>query len=316
MNNLVKLFRVLGDETRLRILRLLRREELNVQEVVEVLRMVQSRVSHHLKGLREAGLIADRREGTWTYYRLRRTDEMDERSRALVALVGQWLTGLDEHAEDIERLGEVMEARKRPTRTFFDEKGMEWDRIRSGKIADVPALAAVMALLPGEAVAADVGTGTGELLVRLARNCRRAIGVDNSERMLSAARERIRSEHLKNVELRLGDVDALPLGDGEVDAVFAGMVLHHCPRPAHAVAEMSRALRAGGALVLIDLAKHAEEWVRREMADLWLGFERDEVRRFFEDAGLVRFEFIDHDFAEGRSKKPRLRTFVAIGRKG
>ena len=286
------------------------------REVVEVLRMVQSRVSHHLKGLREAGLIADRREGTWTYYRLKRADELDERSRALLEMVGRWLDGVDEHPEDVERLAEVMESRKKATREFFDAKGGEWDRIRSGRIADVPALQAVMALLPADATALDVGTGTGEILIRLARNCRRVIGVDLSESMLRAARERVDAEHLDNVELRQGDVDALPLDDGEVEAVFASMVLHHCAKPGHAVGEMTRVLKRDGVLVLIDLCKHGEGRVRREMADLWLGFDRGEVERFLVDAGLERFEFIGQDLPPGGRRKERLRTFVAIGRKG
>jgi ArsR family transcriptional regulator len=282
---LQKLFKTLADPTRLRIWALLEREELAVQELMEVLDMAQSRVSRHLAILREAGLLRDRREGTHVFYRAVPADG-GERGEVL-RLVERTLRDDPTAARDAAALARVIEARAERSRSFFESVGPEWDALRKVFHDDLLRARAVTRLVPPGLRVADVGTGTGILALELARLGCRVVAVDHSERMLEAARAKLEAEGAEDVELRLGEASRLPLADAEVDACVAHMVLHYLPSPAEALAEMTRVLRPGGTLVVVDFVRHDCEWMRAELGVLWLGFEPADLERALRDAGLV-----------------------------
>jgi len=282
---LQRVLRTLADPTRVRILALLEREELAVQELMEALGMTQSRVSRHLGILREAGLLRDRREGTYVFYRFAAPSEGIWRDAW--ELARRALDGDAAAKRDAAALARVVAARASRSRSFFETVGPEWDALR--KIFDDDALRAraVAHLVPVGWTVADVGTGTGILAGELARLGLRVVAIDHSPRMIDAARVKLEEAGIRGVELREGEASALPLADGEVDAAFAHMVLHYLPSPADALREMARVVRPGGVVVVVDFVRHEAEWMREELGVLWLGFPPDEVLGWFSAAGLI-----------------------------
>jgi ubiquinone/menaquinone biosynthesis C-methylase UbiE len=203
------------------------------------------------------------------------------------------------------------------TREYFDRVADKWDDMRRTFFGEGVRKAAVQAagIGPGSTVA-DVGTGTGFLAEEALDAGARVIGVDMSEGMLAQVRSRFAG---RPFEARAGDVDALPLSDGETDAVLANMVLHHAPDPPRAIREMTRALKPGGTLVITDADSHTHEWLRTEQHDRWLGFDRADIVQWFLAAGL-------EDVSVGDTKelccptstcgtKAAITVFVARGRK-
>jgi ubiquinone/menaquinone biosynthesis C-methylase UbiE len=309
---LQRVFKILSDPTRLRILSLLEREELVVQELMDVLGMAQSRVSRHLAILREAGLLVDRRDGTYVSYRFASPEEGAWRDTW--NLVRKNLESDPTTQRDLASLEQTLEARGERSRTFFDAVGPEWDALRKVFHDDVLRARAVNRMISPEQVAADIGTGTGILASELARIGLHVIGVDNSSRMIDAARANLEAADLmERVELRKGEAHRLPIADDEVDAAFAHMVLHYLPSPAEAVREMARAVRPGGSIVVVDFLQHEHEWMRQELRVVWLGFPLETVREWFEQAGLGNVR-IDVEASAPRGKDlPD--TFIASARR-
>lgn len=207
---------------------------------------------------------------------------------------------------------------KNDARTYFASVAGQWDEIRSGYFTEHMRDAAIAkANLVENAAVADVGTGTGFVAAGLAPKAAKVYGFDASAEMLAVAARNL--EKFPNVELKQAPGDSIPLSDAALDGVFANMYLHHAPDPLAAIREMARLLKPGGVLCITDLDTHDHEWQRAEMADLWLGFERDDLRRWFAESGLSD---IDVDCAEGTcdacgpdGEVRPLRIFVAIGRK-
>jgi ubiquinone/menaquinone biosynthesis C-methylase UbiE len=169
---------------------------------------------------------------------------------------------------------------------YFAQVAEEWDSMRAGYFPEAVREAALLrAYLRPEMVVADVGAGTGFVAAGLAPRVRQVYALDGSAAMLKVAQKNLSA--FSNVTYQVTDGQSLPLDDGSVDAVFANMVLHHCPDPATAIVEMVRILKPGGRLMLTDLDTHPHEWMRREMADEWLGFDRAQVREWLHAAGLV-----------------------------
>lgn len=315
----IKIFKTLSDETRLRILWILENHELNVNEIVEILGSTQSRVSRHLTVLKENGFLDSRREGTWVYYRKPEKPSMGPEVREAWRLVKDWSGGRGDRAEDRTRLEEVLRRKRERSMRFYGEHASRWDHIRDTLCGDLVTLQAFLSLIPPSITVADVGTGTGQLLIPLARMVERVIGVDHSPEMIRLARRNAEAGELDNVDLRLGEIDELPLAEAEADAVFASLVLHHAPDPGKAVAEMARVVKPGGAVTIIDLQSHNEEWMRDELAHIWLGFEEADLRRWFKNAGLIRGQWIEgipHHSGNHKGKPPvRVKSFVFHGRK-
>jgi ubiquinone/menaquinone biosynthesis C-methylase UbiE len=205
-----------------------------------------------------------------------------------------------------------------PSNPYFAQVAEQWDEIRSGYFTEHMRDAAIAkANLPPNAVVADVGTGTGFVARGLVERAEKVIGFDASPDMLAVARRNL--ANFGNVEFREATGDQLSVSDEMFDGVFANMFLHHAPDPAKTIKELARTLKPNGVLCITDLDTHDHEWQRTEMADLWLGFERDDIRKWYAEAGLKE---IDVDCAEGSccatapdgTTEP-LSIFVAIGRK-
>lgn len=311
VESLQKAFKTLADPTRVRILALLEHEELAVQELMAVLGMAQSRVSRHLAILREAGLLRDRRDGTYVYYRF--PTPLEGAWQQVWELVQREQRDDATVQRDAAALAEVLRDRAARTRSWFERLGPEWDALRKVFHDDLLRARAVARLVPAGLAVCDVGTGTGVLAIELARLGCRVVAVDHSPRMLEAARAKLAAEELENVELRGGDAAALPLEDASVDAAFAHMVLHYLPSPAEALAEMARVVRPGGAVVIVDFEEHDREWMREELGVQWLGFPLEEVRAWF---GRARLRDVRIDRGEPTAAGRDLPTpFIASGRR-
>jgi DNA-binding transcriptional ArsR family regulator/precorrin-6B methylase 2 len=284
VDQLQKVFRTFSDPTRVRVLALLEQQELAVQELMDVLGMAQSRVSRHLAILREAGLLEDRREGTYVFYRF--AAPADGPWHDAWELVRRQLRDDPMHLGDVAALEQVLRARATRTRSFFDAVGPEWDALRKVFNDDALRARAVSHLVPAGLAAADVGTGTGILASELARLGCRVVAIDHSPRMLEAAAAKLAADGVTGVELRQGEASRLPLPDGAVQAAFAHMVLHYLPSPAEALREMARIVGPGGSVVVVDFVRHQHEWMRQELGVAWLGFGLDEIAGWFRDAGL------------------------------
>jgi ArsR family transcriptional regulator len=308
---LQRIFKILSDATRVRILGLLEREELVVQELMDVLGMAQSRVSRHLAILREAGLVEDRRNGTYVSYRLAPPD--DGPWNEAWKLVRKNLVRDPTARRDIAGLERALEARGERSRSFFDSVGPEWDALRKVFHDDLLRARAIAHLVPPGLTAADIGTGTGILAAELARLGLRVIGVDNSARMLDAARTKLDAEGLADVELRNGEAHRLPIADSEVDAAFAHMVLHYLPSPLEALHEMVRIVKPGGTVVVVDFLQHEHEWMRQELRVVWLGFPEDTLREWFDQVGLPDVQ-IEREAPISRGKDLPS-TFIATARR-
>ena len=170
---------------------------------------------------------------------------------------------------------------------FFDQMAREWDTMRLDYYDErvIDHLADVSDLTKAATVA-DIGTGTGFVAAGLGPRVGHVIGVDGSAEMLAVARRNLADLAIGNVELRQGDIVALPLDDDSVDAAVANMVLHHAPEPSAMLAEMRRVVRPGGIVAICDEVEHPYEWMRTEHADVWLGFSEEDVHRHFTEAGL------------------------------
>jgi ubiquinone/menaquinone biosynthesis C-methylase UbiE len=311
MELLQRIFKTFSDPTRVRVLALLEQEELAVQELMEVLGMAQSRVSRHLAILREAGLLEDRRDGTYVFYRFAVPTEGAWRDTW--NLVHRALRQDSTFERDRAALAQVLAGRAARTRSFFDAVGPEWDALRKVFNDDALRARAITRLVTPGLHVADVGTGTGILAAELARLGVRVIAVDHSSHMLRAARAKLEAEGLEGVELRRGEAGNLPIGSDELDAAFAHMVLHYMPSPAEAIREMARVVKPGGAVIAVDFVPHEHEWMRHELGVTWLGFAEDEVEAWFGDAGLAEVRIESHEGMSAGRDLPA--TFIASARK-
>ncbi len=284
--SLVDSLSALSDTVRLRLLRLLDREELSVGELARVLQLPQSTVSRHLKLLSETGWLVSRAEGTSSLYRLV-MDDLAPESRALWSAVRGRLDDPEspELGEDLRRLQAVLEDRRLDTKAFFGRVAGEWDEVRTDLFGGRVTLQAMLPLLPKEWVVADLGCGTGNASELLAPCVSRVIAVDQSEPMLNAAARRLGA--FKNVEFVRGDLEQLPIKDATVDAAVCVLVLHHIPEPQRVCAEMARILKPGGVALVVDMIEHDRAAYRQTMGHRWLGFNAPELIRMFGSAGLV-----------------------------
>jgi ArsR family transcriptional regulator len=273
----------LADVTRSRMLLLLDRNELTVTELCSVLQLPQSTVSRHLKTLLDAGWVSSRREGTSRYYTLT-LDARGTAGRRLWTLLRDQVGNTSAAEQDARRLQAVLSGRQAKSREFFESAAGQWDKLRDELFGRASYLQALPALLDPRSIAGDLGCGTGQVASALAPFVDRVIAVDRSGDMLQAARRRLRD--CANVEVRRGDLEALPLADGELTAATLMLVLHHVPGPAEVLQEAARALRAGGRLVICDMQPHDREEYRQQMGHVWLGFGQEQITTLLHDAGF------------------------------
>ncbi len=282
MSSSIHTFKALADETRLRILYVLNRFELNVNELVSMLGMGQSRVSRHLKILAEAGLLEARRDGLWMFYSTPKAGPRREFINAILPFVV-----LDSALEaDLAMAAGVLDERAAKTRQFFNTVAEEWDRMSGAVLGGFDLAEAVLRVMPKCAAAVDLGCGTGNLSARLLEKAGLVIGVDGSARMLELARRRFAAQP-ERVSLRIGDLEHLPLRDGEADFACLNMVLHHLSDPVAALREIRRVIKPGGKLFLSDFDRHDHEAMRAEYGDCWLGFSAETLSGFLREAGFA-----------------------------
>jgi ArsR family transcriptional regulator len=274
----------LADATRGRMLLILERQELTVSELCAVLQLPQSTVSRHLKTLADAAWVSSRRDGTSRYYTLA-LDERDAHTRRLWSLLREQIAATPGADQDARRLKGVLGRRQSKSEEFFASAAGQWDRLRRELFGSASALHALPALLDRAWTVGDLGCGTGETSAALAPFVARTIAVDRSGDMLQAARRRLRDA--ANVEIRRGELEALPIADGELDAAVMILVLHHVPDPGAALREAARALKSGGRLVVCDMLPHDHEEYKQQMGHVWLGFADDQLRRLLGTAGFA-----------------------------
>lgn len=304
MGRILKSLKVLGDESRLRILRLAEQEELSVAEIQEVLGMGQSRISMALSQLKQAGLVQVRRVGQKSLYRY----VGDAMVSAILLESAKELPGVEADASGL-RL--VLQKRRDRVRSYFDELagrfGRDYVPGRSWKgVAEM-----LLKLLP-PMVIADIGAGEGTLSLLLAQRAQRVIAIDNAEKMVAYGREVASRSGLENVEYRLGDLEELPLPDGSIDLALFSQSLHHALHPAAAVQEAYRVLRPEGRIIILDLQRHGFEQARDLYADVWLGFTQVELLAFLERAGFAGAEL---SIVHREEDAPHFETMLAVGTK-
>ena len=282
------LYRLLGDEARLRLLRVLARERLNVTELTGVLGLAQSGVSRHLGLLKDAGLVGEERDGGFTYYRLSPALADGAGGNPLATLLReQFDRSADDPAvrADDSRLQEVLRLRKENFDTHSGPDTRDARQLGPGR--SWAAWSRAIGLLLPPVKVADLGCGEGYLSIEAAQWARKVIAVDRSADVLGRARALALRRHVKNITWKRGELERLPLEDASVDVVLLSQALHHAADPALAVAEAVRVLREGGRVLVLDLRSHDEGWVRDALGDRWQGFTDDHLQALLASAGLT-----------------------------
>ena len=281
------LFRLLGDEARLRLLRLVVKERLNVSELTAVLGIAQSGVSRHLGLLRDAGLVTEERAGGFTFLRAT-PDEDDPRLGPVWTLLRTRFEGARRTAVvrgDEARLREVLRLRRENAETHGGATGAGIRQLVPGR--SWAAWSRGLGLLLPPVTVADLGCGEGYLTIEVARWAGRVIAVDRSARVLDRARALAARRRVENVEWRRGEIEKLPLNAGAVDVALLSQALHHARNPQRALREATRVVAVGGRVLVLDLRAHTEEWTRERLGDRWLGFSPEAVTEMMGQAGLV-----------------------------
>ena len=280
------LYRLLGDEARLRLLRVLSRERLNVTELTGILGLAQSGVSRHLGLLKDAGLIVEEKDAGFTYFTLSPTLDRDGHRTLGAALVEQFEQASADAVvrADEARLQEVLRLRKENFDTHGGADTRDARQLVPGRSWAAWSRALGQLLPPLEV--ADLGCGEGYLTIEAARWAARVIDVDRSAPVLERAKGLARRRRVSNVVWKRGELDKLPIKDDAVDVALLSQALHHAHDPGRAVAEAVRITRAGGRVLVLDLRSHGEEWVRAKLGDRRLGFRDEELARLLSGAGL------------------------------
>lgn len=305
MLDLANALKLLGDDTRLRVLRLIVREPLNVSEITSILGLAQSGISRHLSLLKKAGLVEERREGVWSYYQIpnrlllldsanghgksaplapeKGTGEevtADPELRQVWAFVKSRLGEAEDPYGDLPRLAEVLRQRENYGGGLNEkllEPGQSWFAWSRALQCLLPAVDAI-----------DLGCGDGSITVEIGRFARKVVGIDVNPRALAAARKRAEREKLDNVVFREDRIEALREKDASYDLAVLCQSLHHMTDPARGIQEAARVLRPGGRLLVVDLAPHKEQWVLAKLGHAHLGFEPQHLREMLSAAGLTR----------------------------
>jgi ubiquinone/menaquinone biosynthesis C-methylase UbiE/DNA-binding transcriptional ArsR family regulator len=300
----------LSDATRSRMLLLLERHELTVSELCTVLQLPQSTVSRHLKTLADVDWVTSRRDGTSRYYTLA-LDERNSSTRRLWAVLREQVAASVSADQDARRLKGVLARRQTKSEEFFASSAGQWDRLRQELFGRASSLHALPALFDPRWVVGDLGCGTGQTTAAIAPFVARVVAVDRSGEMLQAARRRLRDQ--SNVDIRRGELETLPISDGELDVAIMMLVLHHVPDPAAVLGEAARVVRPGGRLVVCDMLPHDREEYKQQMGHVWLGFSEDQVARMLSVSGFEHPRIVAMP-ADPDAKGPAL--FVASGEKG
>jgi 2-polyprenyl-3-methyl-5-hydroxy-6-metoxy-1,4-benzoquinol methylase len=305
MSSTLKSLRALSDPTRLRIVALLEKDELSVNELQEITRMGQSRISTHLGLLQDSGLVRSRREGKRTFYRL--DPGADTTASEFIQLAIRGAKELSERESDQINLKRILNRRREQAQLFFNQVAGRFDRVY-GPGRSWQAFGHLLLRMLPPLVVADLGAGEGLLSELLARRCKKVVAVDNSEKIVAFGAAKAKKNHLKNLEFRLGDLQDPPVEPNSVDLVILSQALHHAEEPAKAIEAAYKLLRAHGQIMILDLLKHNFDKARELYGDRWLGFPESDLHRWLEDAGFKRIEI---NIVAREEQSPHFETILA-----
>jgi ubiquinone/menaquinone biosynthesis C-methylase UbiE len=301
---MVNFFKSLADETRLRLLQLLSIHELNVNEIVEILEMSQPRISRHLKILTDHQLLSFRRDGLWIFYTAKSHGDGSRFIKAVKPLFEKETM----FSNDLEKAGKIIEKRAKESTRFFDSIAEDWEKLKTDIIGEFELNDFILKhLSPGQPIV-DLGCGTGDLMLSLKKKHTHVIGVDKSLKMLEEARKRF-SGAKRKFDLRIGEIEHLPLGNAEAEVAIINMVLHHLVSPLAAFKEINRILKNNGHFAIIYFLKHHQENMRMKYGDRWLGFHEKEIKKWLAQTG---FEIEETDFFK---LKKDLKGFMITSKK-
>src|SRR5579859_7992112 len=287
MSSALKSLRALSDPTRLRIVALLEKDELSVNELQEITRMGQSRISTHLGLLQDSELVQSRRQGKRTFYKL--YPQSNSGAAEFIELAIRGAKELPEHESDQINLKRILNRRREQAQVYFNQIAGRFDRVY-GPGRSWQAFGHLLLRILPPLVVADLGAGEGLLSELLARRCKKVIAVDNSEKIVEFGAAKAKKNNLKNLEFRLGDLQNPPIEPESVDLVILSQALHHAEEPANAIAATHRILKNGGQLMMLDLARHQFEKAHELYGDRWPGFAESDLHRWLEQAGFKRIE--------------------------
>lgn len=309
MSSTLKSLRALSDPTRLRIVALLEKDELSVNELQEITRMGQSRISTHLGLLLESGLVQARREGKRTFYRL--SPQAGGAAGEFIQLAIRGARELPEHAGDQINLKRILNRRREQDQVYFNQVAGRFDRVY-GPGRSWEAFGHLLLRILPPLVVADLGSGEGLLSELLARRCKRVIAVDNSEKIVAFGAAKARKNNLKNLDFRLGNLQDPPIDPESVDLVILSQALHHAEEPGKAVAAAYKLLKPGGQIMILDLARHKFEQAHELYGDRWLGFAESDLQRWLEAAG---FKAVEISIVAREEQPPHFETVLASGQR-
>lgn len=305
MSSTLKSLRALADPTRLRITALLEKGELSVNELQEITRLGQSRISTHLGLLQETGLVQSRREGKRTFYRLH--SDADEVAREFIQIAMRGARETPEYSADQINLKRIRDRRQEQAQVYFNQVAGRFDR-SYGPGRSWQAFGHLLLRILPPLTVADLGSGEGLLSELLARRCKKVIAVDNSEKMVSFGANKAKKNGLKNLDFRLGELENPPIDPQSVDLVILSQALHHAATPATAVAAAHGILRPGGQILILDLLQHNFEKARELYGDRWLGFAESDLHRWLEEAGFKKIEI---SVVSREEQPPHFQTILA-----
>jgi ArsR family transcriptional regulator len=288
----------LADATRSRMLLLLEQQPLSVSEVCSVMQLPQSTASRHLKVLVDESWASARSEGASRVYRLAR---LPVPARRIWETVRAEIAETPAARQDGQRLSAVLEGRREKSAHFFSAAAGDWDRMRLELFGSNAELLPLLALLDRDWVIGDLGCGTGHMARTLAPFVKRVIGVDASPAMLDAARARSPEQ----IELRQGELEALPIMAAELDVVLLFLVLHYVLEPARVLQEAARTVKSGGQILVLDIMPHEREELGETMGHLWMGFSAEQMNQWLGAAGFNRIQHIALP-VDARAKGPAL----------
>ncbi len=305
---ITELLQLLSDSTRLRMLRMLAKEELSVAELQEILEMGQSRISSHLSLLRRNEMVVDRKDGKKTFYTLNLGKSL---KCDLIRVALSEDSDEDFWTSDQTGLRRVLERRRRESEKYFDEvaerlgkhyvPGRSWEAIGHFLLRLVPRI-----------TIADLGAGEGTISQLLAEKAKKVYCIDSSKSMVRIGLELAKKKSLSNLIYKQGDIEKVPLPSSGVDLALLSQSLHHAQHPEKALSEAFRILKPGGQIVVIDLKKHSFEKARELYKDQWLGFGENDLYRMLREVGFNRVKV---EIVAKECEEPFFETILGVGEK-
>lgn len=309
MTATLKSLRALADSTRLRIMALLEKDELSVNELQEITHMGQSRISTHLGLLQDAALLQSRRDGKRTFYKL--AADADELAGEFIHLAIQGAREMPEYAADQINLRRILGRRQEQAQVYFNQVAGRFDR-SYGPGRSWQAFGQMLLRILPPLTVVDLGAGEGLLSELLARRCNKVIAVDNSEKMVAFGANKAKQNKLTNLEFRLGDLQNPPIEPETVDLVILSQALHHAGEPPKAILAAYGMLKPAGQIMILDLLQHNFEKARELYGDRWLGFTESDLHRWLEAAGFKKIEI---SVVAREEQPPHFQTILAGAQK-